>query len=95
MSTRVAYSKTGVGQEISGFVNDVQTALARGRRLKAKLDSMSFGDDWTAVEAEVGGMVAGGTPQSNGQILWVLIATAMTKIDSPEVAELARLDQQG
>ena len=90
MSTRVAYGNTGVGQQVSDFVNDVQTVLAKGRRLKAKLDAMSYGDDWTAIETEVGGMTAG-----TGQTLWTLIATAMGQIDSAQVAELARLDKQG
>jgi hypothetical protein len=90
MTTRIAYTAAGTGQQISDFVNDVQTVLAKGRRLKAKLDSMSYGNDWAAVEAEVGGMVAG-----TGQTLWTLIATAMGQIDSAQVAELARLDKQG
>lgn len=90
MTTRVAYSSAGMGQQISDFVNEVQMTLAKGRRLKAKLDSMSSGSDWSAVEAEVGGMVAG-----TGQTLWTLIATAMQQIDAPQVAELARLDKQG
>lgn len=89
MTTRVAYSNTGVGQQIADFVNEVQTTLAKGRRLKAKLDSMSWGNDWAAVEAETGA-VAG-----TGQTLWTLIATAMQQIDAPQVAELARLDKQG
>jgi hypothetical protein len=89
MTTRIAYSDTGIGQQISNFVNDVENVLAKGRRLKAKLDSMSYGDDWAAVEAETG--AAAGT----GQTLWTLIATAMGQIDSPQVAELARLDKQG
>ena len=88
MTTRIAYSDSGIGQQISNFVNDVQNVLAKGRRLKAKLDSMSYGDDWAAVEAETGAV-------GNGQTLWTLIATAVQQIDSPQVAELARLDKQG
>lgn len=88
MTTRIAYSDSGIGQQISNFVNDVENVLAKGRRLKAKLDAMSFGDDWAAVEAETGAT-------GNGQTLWTLISTAMQQIDSPQVAELARLDKQG
>lgn len=89
MSTRIAYnSQNGPGKETAEFVSAVQLVLARGRRLKAKLDSMSSGSDWTAVETEVGGMVAG-----TGQTFWTLISTAMGSIDSAQVAELARLDQ--
>lgn len=96
MTTRVAYNaQNGAGKEVADFVNAVAQVLARGRRLKAKLDSMSSGSDWVHVEAEVGGMVGGATPQPNGQILWTLISTAMGQIDSAQVAELARLDQGG
>jgi len=89
MTTRIAYSDTGIGQQISNFVNDVENVLAKGRRLKAKLDSMSFGNDWGAVEAETGATAG------QGQNLWTLISTAMQQIDSPQIAELARLDKQG
>lgn len=84
MTTRIAYT----GQQVSDFVNEVQTVLAKGRRLKAKLDSMSFGDDWAAIEGELGGMTPG-----DGQTLWTIISTAMGQIDSPQIAELARLDK--
>ena len=89
MSTRIAYGNTGTGQQIADFVNEVETALAKGRRLKAKLDSASSGSDWTGVEAEVGGMTGG-----TGQTLWTIISTAMAQIDSPQISELARLDKQ-
>lgn len=89
MSTRIKYSNEGTGQQVANFVHEVQSVLARGRRLKAKLDSASSGDDWPAVEAEVGGMEAG-----TGQTLWGIISTAMAQIDSPQIAELARLDKQ-
>ena len=92
MTTRIAYTPTGIGQQVSDFVNEVQTVLAKGRRLKAKLDSMVAGDPatYTALEAEIGGMVVG-----SGQTLWSVISTAVAQIDSPQVAELARLDKQG
>lgn len=89
MSTLIAYGPNGTGQQISDFVNEVEITLAKGRRLLAKLNSMSSGSDWAAVEAEVGGMTAG-----TGQTLWTIIATAMGQIDSAAVAELARLDKQ-
>lgn len=89
MSTRIAYGSAGTGQQIANFVNDMQTVLAHGRRLKAKLDSASSGSDWAGVESEVGGMTAG-----TGQNLWTIISTAMTQIDSAQIAELARLDKQ-
>lgn len=89
MSTRIAYGSTGTGQQIADFVNEVQTALAKGRRLKAKLDSASSGSDWAGVESEVGGMVPG-----TGQALWSILSTAVSQIDSAQIAELARLDKQ-
>lgn len=88
MSTRIAYNGTGTGNQIAEFVSAVEVALAKGRRLKAKLDSASSGSDWTSVEAEVGGMTAG-----TGQTLWTILSTAMTQLDSPQIAELARLDK--
>lgn len=88
MSTRIAYNGSGTGNQIAQFVNAVEEALAKGRRLKAKLDSASSGNDWTAVEAEVGGMTAG-----TGQSLWSILSTAVAQIDSPQIAELARLDK--
>jgi len=88
MTTRIAYATIGTGQQVADFVNEVETTLAKGRRLLAKLNSMSSGADWTSLEAEIGGMTAG-----NGQALWTIIATAMGQIDSPAVAELARLDR--
>lgn len=88
MSTRISYGNTGTGQQVADFVNEVQTVLAKGRRLKAKLDSASSGSDWTGVETEVGGMQAG-----TGQTLWTILSTAVSQIDSGQVAELARLDK--
>lgn len=90
MTTRIVYAVTSTGQQVADFVNEVQTVLAKGRRLKAKLDSASSGSDWTSVESEVGGMVSG-----TGQTLWTIISTAMTQLDSAQVAELARLDRSG
>lgn len=88
MTTRVAYNGSGTGNQIAEFVNAVEIALAKGRRLKAKLDSASSGSDWSAVEAEVGGMTPG-----TGQTLWTILSTAMTQLDSPQIAELSRLDK--
>jgi len=89
MSTRIAYGTTGTGQQIQGWVNEMMDVLAKGRRLKAKLDSASSGSDWIGVETEVGGMTGG-----TGQTLWTIISTAMAQIDSPQISELARLDKQ-
>lgn len=88
MTTRIAYGNTGIGQQIGSFVNEVETVLSMGRRLMAKLNSASSGNDWTSLETEVGGMTAG-----TGQALWAVLATAMASLDSAAVAELARLDK--
>ena len=75
--------------QVADFVNEVEVTLAKGRRLLAKLNSMSSGSDWTSLENEIGGMTAG-----TGQTLWTIIATAMGQIDSAAIGELARLDKQ-
>ena len=43
----------------------------------------------TAVEAETSGMTAG-----QSQALWTIISTAMAQMESPQAAELARLDKR-
>lgn len=88
MSTRIAFNGTPTAGQIAEFINLVEAALTRGRRLKAKLDAASSGNDWTAVETEVGGMTPG-----TGQTLWSVLSTAIGQLDSPQVAELARLDK--
>jgi hypothetical protein len=88
MSTRIAYnSSNGVGKAAADFVAEVQAMLAKGRRLKAILDSASYGSDWAAIEA------ATGCTAGQGQNFWTIVATAMQSLDSGAVAELARLDQ--
>lgn len=89
MTTRIAYnSQNGIGMRVMDFVNEVQIALAKGRRLKAQLDSMSSGSDFASVEAEIGQMTPG-----QGQNLWAIVSAAVTQIDSAQVAELIRLDR--
>lgn len=89
MSTRVKFnSQNGIGKSVAEFVNEVQIMLAKGRRVQAQLNSISSGSDWTAVEAEIGGMTVG-----TGQTFWTILATAMGSLDSAAVGELARLDQ--
>lgn len=89
MTSRIAYNaQNGIGLKVADFVNEVQAALAKGRRLKAQLDSMSYGSDFTAVENEIGQMTAG-----TGQSLWAIVSAAVTQIDSAQVTELARLDR--
>jgi hypothetical protein len=91
MSTRIPYSATTpTGQQVAEFIDAVNDALARGRRLKAQLDSMVSGEasPYPSLEAEVGGMTAG-----HGDDLWGIVSNAVSQIDSAEIAELARLDQ--
>lgn len=88
MSTRISFnSSNGLGKAAAEFVSEVQVMLAKGRRVKAILDAASNGSDWASVEAAVG-CTAG-----QGQNFWTIVATAMANLDSPAVAELARLDQ--
>jgi hypothetical protein len=91
VTTRIAYNaESASGQQVAEFVDSVMTALAKGRRLKAQLDSMNSGEggDSAAIEGEIGGMVAG-----RGADLWYIISTAMQTIDVGAIAELSRLDQ--
>lgn len=88
MTTRISYGTTGTGQQIADFVNEVEITLAKGRRLLAKLNSASSGNDWTSVEGETG------CPAGSGQTLWTILATAIGQLDSAQIAELARLDRQ-
>lgn len=88
-TTRIPYNPTSTtGKQIAEFLDSVNETLARGRRLMGQLNSMSSGNDWAALEAEIGGMTPG-----QGQTLWTILATAKDAIDSPQVAELSRVDQ--
>lgn len=93
MTTRISYNAGTVeGKQVAEFVDAVQTVLAKGRRLNAQLNSMTYGTpaDYAHLEAEIGGMTAG-----QGQPLWYIISTSMSAIDCPQVAALAQLDQGG
>lgn len=88
-STRVKYNAaSATGQQIAETIDAVNAALAKFRRLQLQINSMTAGNDWPALEAEVGGMTVG-----QGQTLWTILATAKDQLDSPQIAELARLDQ--
>lgn len=90
-STRISYQdQTGLGFEIADFVNAVEVALAKGRRLLPKINAATNGNDWHALALELGV----GTTDQNAQDLWTLISTAKSAIDCPAVAELARLDRR-
>jgi hypothetical protein len=90
MTTRILYSQsTQTGKSVAQAVNATLEALAEMRRVKALLDSASYGNDWTAVAAEVGG----GINATQAQDLWYIVSTATSAIDVAAVAELTRLDQ--
>lgn len=104
MTTRIAYNaESNEGTQVAEFVDAVMEALAKGRRLKPQLDSMIYGDpaDHAALEKEIGGPVlVGNAPDQvwsmvpgTGQPLWFIISAALSAIDCPAVAELARLDK--
>lgn len=91
MSNRILYGaqSSGPGRELAEYVNAIFVAVSKGRRLKAKLDAMSFSSDWAAVAAEIGG----GITAVQAQTLWTIFSTAQAQVDSAQIAELARLDQ--
>lgn len=89
MSTRIPFNTaSAVGQQVAEYLDALNDALARGRRLKGQLDSAVSGGTYTALETEVGGMAAG-----SGQDFWTILSTAQAAIDVPAVAELKRIDQ--
>lgn len=91
MTTRISYNAlNGPGLEVADYVDAIELALARGRRLKAKLDSMSAAGDFAAIVTEIGG----GLTTQSAQDLWTIISTAQAQFDSPQIAELARLDRR-
>lgn len=89
MSNRIAYNTASpLGQQVAEYLDALNEALARGRRLKGQIDSATSGATYTALETEVGGMVAG-----TGQDFWTILSVAQAAIDVPAVAELKRIDQ--
>lgn len=91
MSIRIPYQDSnGIGREVAQYVDAVLDARERGRRLKAKLDSMVNGEasPYPSLEAEIGGMTAG-----QGDDLWAVISNAQAAVDVPAVSELSRLDK--
>ena len=97
MSTRILINGgTAMGKLALEYANAVLEAREKGRRLKAVLDSMSWGDDWVQVAQELGLAVPGEPPtDSDAYKVWAIISTAQAAVDVPAVAELSRLDQGG
>lgn len=89
MTSRILIDRTKTESgEILRFLNTLEQALAQGRRIKARLNSMSFGSDWHQITLELG--LASDVA---AQDLWTILSNAMTQFDSAQIAELARLDQ--
>lgn len=84
---------TTAGTSVRNFVGLQLSAIAAGRRLKAMLDSAQYGApaDWQEVANELG--LSGPNALTQAQSVWTIISTAMTVLDVPATAELARLDQ--
>ena len=95
MSSRILVDPNkAVAKELLEYIDSVQDTLARGRRLKAQLDSMASGSDWAQVATELGLPAPGGIPpNTQAQDAWTIVSTAQAAIDAAAVAELARLDQ--
>lgn len=92
MTTRIIYSQGGqTGKMLAQALNTTLEGLAELRRIKALLDKAQSGTpaDWLAVATELGG----GLTATQAQEAWTIVANALTAIDVPAVAELARLDQ--
>ncbi len=94
MSSRILVDgNLALGQEVLEYIDAVQDVLAKGRRLKAQLDSASSGSDWHQVAIELGLPDPGQVSSTAAQDAWTIISTAQAAIDVPAVGELARLDQ--
>lgn len=90
-STRIPYQdQAGLGFEVADYVNAVEVALAKGRRLKPKLDAAQNGSDYASLAAELGG----GATTQNAQDLWGIVSSAQAALDSAQIAELSRLDKR-
>lgn len=81
------------GSEVARFVNKVMDVLADGRRLKGKLDAISYASDWSSLAQALGLPDPAVVSSTAAQDLWTIVSTAMSQIDSAQVAQLSRLDQ--
>jgi hypothetical protein len=94
MSSRILVDPNlTAAKQLLEYVDAVADAVAKGRRLKAQLDSMSSGSDWHQVAIELGLPDPGAVSSTAAQDAWTIISTAQAAIDVPQVRELARLDQ--
>lgn len=107
MSNRIIVDGSkAAGNSVLEFINTVNDSIAKGRRLKAQLDSMASGSDWDQVAVELGLPKPGDTNPANtlAQDAWTVISTAIEALDGTTfvngsvttkaaLAELERLDQ--
>lgn len=94
MSSRILVNgNLALGQQVLEYIDAVNDAVAKGRRLKAQLDSAQEGDDWPQVAIELGLPNPATVSSSAAQDAWTILSTAQSAIDVPAVAELSRLDQ--
>lgn len=94
MSSRILVDPNlAAAKQLLEYVDAVADVLAKGRRLKAQLDSMSYGNDWPQVATELGLPNPAQVSSTAAQDAWTIISTAQAAIDVPAVRELARLDQ--
>jgi hypothetical protein len=94
MTSRILVNgDTAGGFRVLNFVDKVKEVIAEGNRLKASMDSMSFGSDWHQVAIELGLPDPAVVSSTAAQDTWAIISTAVTALNAPQIAELSRLDQ--
>ena len=94
MSSRILVDGTkAMSRELLEYVDALLTAREKGRRLKATLDSMAWGDDWPQIAAELGLPNPAIVSSTAAQDAWTIVSNAQAAVDVPAVAELSRLDQ--
>jgi len=87
---RIPYSQNEqTSKMLAQAVNNTLVALADLRRIKGLMDMATYGNDWAALAAELGG----GVTAQQAQDAWTLVSTALTAMDVSSVTQLSRLDQ--
>jgi hypothetical protein len=80
-------------KQLLEYVDAVADAVAKGRRLKAQLDSMPTAMTGRRSRRSSACPIPAQVSSTAAQDAWTIISTAQAAIDVPAVRELARLDQ--
>jgi hypothetical protein len=94
MSNRILVDGSkAAGKAALEFIDALNEALAKGRRLRGQLDAMAWGSpaDYAQVATELG--LPAPSVNSQAQDAWTILESAIAAVDCPAVAELKRLDQ--